>query len=368
MKVTVDRKALSDELALAASIMQARSLIPILSHVLLSAQDGHLTISATDLDLSLRLEIDADVESPGGALLPAKRLLEMVTLGAGDSVTITTAENKRFKVSSGRASWLLPSQDADDFPTLPEAPKDGTGVDVPCGWFRAAIRRTAPCIGEKSNRFQLEGAYFGALPNGTPGLATAGSPRCAVDGGIPESGVIIARGALAALPEFMRGDPVEFFSGDKHHFFRVAGRILAVRAVEGEFPANILREKTAITDGVTLTAKRKPLCDAIRRMMVVRGSLEPNALLTAEDGVLRVEEKNRDLGDASDELPCENSEPIVMLAAAKPFLDQLMAHDAEDVTMLIAPLAAHDGTIINHGYALTMEGGSTLMMMMKSPE
>lgn len=373
MKVTMDRKVLSEELSLAASIMQARSVSPILSHVLLSAPtlmrgEHRLTIFATDLDLSLRLEIDADVESPGTALLPAKRLLDMVDLGAGESVTVATAENRRFKISSGSASWLLASQDVDDFPTLPEVPADTTGAEIRCGWLRTAIRRVAPCSGEANARFQLGGAYFGTLPDGTPGLVAADTPRAAVEGGVPSTGVVISNSALSVLPEFMRGDSVEFFSGDKHHFFRVAGRTLAVRALEGVFPWEVLREKTTITEGVTLTAKRKPLCDAIRRMMVVRGSLAPSALLTAEGGVLRVEEKNRDLGDASDELPCEHSESIAMLAAAKPFLDQLLAHDAEDVTMLIAPIAAHDGSIIRFGYALTKEGGSTLMMMMKRPE
>ena len=120
MKLTIERAALLKALGHVQSAVERRNTIPILSNVLLSAERGRLSFSATDLDMEIIDEAEARVEQAGQVTAPAHTLYEIVRkLPEGAEVTLAwTGEDPRLSVSAGRSRFSLPVLPAGDFPVM----------------------------------------------------------------------------------------------------------------------------------------------------------------------------------------------------------------------------------------------------------
>ena len=102
---SVDRDALVRELSLAIGAVERRTTIPILGNVKLEASDfGHLSITATDLEICLHCRCDAEVKKPGAATLPAKRLLDYVRLLPAGSLDIKFGDTQWASITAGRSN------------------------------------------------------------------------------------------------------------------------------------------------------------------------------------------------------------------------------------------------------------------------
>ena len=121
MKLTIERAALLRALGHVQSAVERRNTIPILSNVLLSAERGGVSFSATDLDMEIVDFADAQVDTPGQITAPAHTLYEIVRkLPEGSEVSLSyTGEDPRLQVRAGRYKVNLPVLPAGDFPVMP---------------------------------------------------------------------------------------------------------------------------------------------------------------------------------------------------------------------------------------------------------
>ncbi|RME64862.1 MAG: DNA polymerase III subunit beta, partial [Alphaproteobacteria bacterium] len=119
MKVTIERGALLKALSHVQSVVERRNTIPILSNILLEAADARLTLSATDLDLSMVENAVADVAQAGATTVPAHTLFDIVRkLPEGAQIGLSTPDGNRLVMTAGRARFNLASLPKDDFPVL----------------------------------------------------------------------------------------------------------------------------------------------------------------------------------------------------------------------------------------------------------
>ena len=119
MKVVTQRDELAQKLGVVARAVSTRASVQILSGVLLRAETGRLHLAATDMELSLRSSLDAQVEGEGSVVVPGRLLVDLVRLLPDSEVTIEyRAEESVVHVTSGPSTSTLHTYAADDFPRL----------------------------------------------------------------------------------------------------------------------------------------------------------------------------------------------------------------------------------------------------------
>src|SRR5258705_13008770 len=136
MEITVSKNDLLKELTATQGVVERKTTIPILSNFLFEAADGKLSITATDLDLSLRTSCPAKVKKEGSCTIPARKFYDYVKLLPDGEISIKLMENHWVQIRSGRSNTKMVGMARANFPPLPLFP-DNLAMHWP-----AQIRRT----------------------------------------------------------------------------------------------------------------------------------------------------------------------------------------------------------------------------------
>src|SRR5687768_14432215 len=131
MQVACNRDALADKLAVVGRGVSTRTTVQILAGIMLRATGDKLVLSATDMEISLRLSLEAQVEEEGAVVVPGRLLVDIVRLLQAGEVTLEhRADEGVARLTCGSASYQLNTYAAEDFPRLPEIePESAFTVD-----------------------------------------------------------------------------------------------------------------------------------------------------------------------------------------------------------------------------------------------
>ena len=140
MEIRVTRSEFLGELAPMQGIVERKTTIPVLSHLLLTAREDSLHLAATDLDVSLTSWCEADVKREGGIAVQAKKLMEIIRSLTGEEVLLVQEEPRVLTIRAGKSRFKIHGLSPDDFPTLPKV-EDGRRVEIPFTDFRRMSRQ-----------------------------------------------------------------------------------------------------------------------------------------------------------------------------------------------------------------------------------
>src|SRR5438045_7167643 len=139
MKIACQRDELAQKLGVVARAVSTRASVQILSGVLLRAEGGRLHLAATDMELSLRSSLDAQVEGDGAVVVPGRLLVELVRLLPEKEVTIEhRLDESVVHITSGPSTSALHTYAAEDFPRLPALDARGPFTVAPQSLPRTA--------------------------------------------------------------------------------------------------------------------------------------------------------------------------------------------------------------------------------------
>lgn len=340
MEMLVTRADLLRELEVADRVIARKTTIPVLANIHVATGLGSVTVSATDLDLSVRAECAAEVTAQGVRTLPARRLFDLVkTLPDGASVRITSPKEDKAEVASGTMRVMLQTLPAVDFPTLPTVP-DVAPVLFNQGALRDAVRRVRFAVprDESDKRYSLSGMLLEVRDKNTVRLVATDGHRLALadlstsfvfDG--PPVREMIPRAAVDALSALLgaEGDAAVRV-GDSHVCIDCGGRTLIARRSSGQYPAY----ERIVPKGsdVKLSVDRAQLLDAARRAQLIGDSAK--TLLSLSAGSVEVSASGADVGTLSDKLAAEYGGPSLVTALNASYLtDFLDAVSAQLVTL-----------------------------------
>ena len=248
MRVTVERAALLKALGHVHRVVERRNTIPILSNVLLRAEDGALRLKATDLDIEVTETISADITEGGSTTVPAYVIYDIVRkLSDGAQVSLEMAGDAgQVQIRSGRSRFMLQALPESDFPDLAagDLPHRFT---LPAADLKRLIEKTQFAISTEETRYYLNGIYLHAAEShGKPVLravATDGHRLAQVELPLPAGakdmpGVIVPRKTvveLAKLAEDGDGDVRIELSPSKIRV-TTARVVLTSKLIDGTFP------------------------------------------------------------------------------------------------------------------------------------
>src|SRR6201997_2225457 len=155
MEFSVSKSALLNELSTTQGVVERKTTIPILSNLLVEAKGSQLTITATDLELSIRTSCEAKVKKEGAGTIPAKKLLELVRLLPEGEIKIKLLDNHWVEIVSDRKKYKLVGMSKENFPALPQFPH--ALVKIPAKLLADLIAKTTFAISLEESRYTLNG-------------------------------------------------------------------------------------------------------------------------------------------------------------------------------------------------------------------
>lgn len=322
MKFTADRDVLGSALATAARAIVSRSgSLPVLSGVHLSLVGDMLTVTGTDLELSIQVTETVNGVTDGVTCLPARLIVDVVKSSKAGPVTVDVVKGEAH-ISSGRSSSTVVALNADDFPRI--APPELSAVSVSGTMLRAALDRVVFAASVDTTRTVITGVLFEVEGDGLRVVATDSYRLAVADvavSGVLDSDrkVIVPARALAELSKLILGaDDVAVDFGERQASFAVGRTSIVTRLIEGEYPAY----RRIIPEGqpCRLVVSRDEMLDAIKRVKLFARDSVPIVLTMSNDGELVLSAASSDVGLASESLDVEYAGPKMTIAFNPEFL------------------------------------------------
>ena len=342
MKLTCSRDELTQKLAVVSRAVSTRTAVQILGGVLLRAEAGQLTLAATDMELSLRASLEAQVEDEGAVVVPGRLLVDLARLLPDAEVAIEQrAEEGVVHVASGSFESRLNTYTADDFPRLPDAEAlERHTVD------HEALLETIARVGRSASRDESRPVLTGILVRFEGErlvMAATDSYRLSVKetplpGTVPELEAIVPARALSELARIAQdAEQVELGVHENQVVFGVDGVWLTTRRIDGQFPN--YKQLIPETFEHEVSLPREELLDVVRRIAVMAQRNSPLRLRFAE-GEVTVSARTQDVGEAQESLPAPfTSEPLEIGFNAEFLRDGIESVTGETIRMrLISPL------------------------------
>lgn len=173
MKLTIAKQPFSQGLQAVQNVVGTRSTLPVLSHVLLQAEDNRVRLIATDLDVSISSEVDAKVVRKGAITLPAKLLVGFVRQAPIEEISLEVDDRNACILTSGSSRFKLNGFPAEEFPPLPVF-HELKAVTLPQNKLKGLIRRTAFAASVEESRYVLNGLFFSFKDHKVTAVATDG--------------------------------------------------------------------------------------------------------------------------------------------------------------------------------------------------
>ena len=310
VKLSTSTSELLSQLQTVSRVASTRSAVQALSGVQIAAGgdgNGSVELRATDMEVGLRVPLEAKVERTGTVVLPARLLLDVVrTLRSGDVSLELRPTEQDVEIVGGTARFHIRTLRTEDFPPLPEPGGDQV-VAMPAPAFVDTIARVSRSASRDETRPILTGILVSASADELRMVATD-SYRLSVketrleaplEGGFEAN--VPAR-ALEELGRLVRDDVEEIRIGVRANqvVFEVGGVALSSRLIDGQFPN--YRQLLPEAYEHELTVSREELLEVVRRISLMAQKNAPLRLSFSE-GEVKVSAQTPDVGEASEPLP-----------------------------------------------------------------
>jgi len=303
MQFVVSKQNLQKELGFVQGVVEKKNTIPVLSNILIeSVGESTIRITGTDLDVTIRCDMDAEsITTPGSICVQARKLFEIARLLPDAPVSFKKEDNDWVTVKCDRARFKLVGVAREAFPEVPSFKSAPTKIAA--NVLKTFIDRTIFAITQEESRYTLSGAKFVLDESGAKMVTTDGHRLAYVEkknvtknGTTQSIDTLIPRKTLAELTKLTTGFDEEISLGmdENHIYFQIGVRLLISRMLYGQFPNYEMvmpknNDKSVEFDSSSLNlAIRRVALMADERSHAIRFHLEPNQLVissqNAEEG------------------------------------------------------------------------------------
>jgi DNA polymerase III subunit beta len=340
MEIIVSKFELLRELTATQGVVERKTTIPILSNYLFEAAGDKLSLTATDLDLSLRTSCNAKVKKEGACTIPARKLYDYVRLLPDADITIKLLENHWVSIRCGRSNTKMVGMARSNFPSLPVFPAAGV-VKIPAPVLRSMIAKTGFAIATEESRYTLNGALMVLKPESITMVATDGHRLAHIErsgdkfeGISGEMKTLVPKKAMDELKSLLDSDveTIDFAKDESTLFFRVGSRLLTSRQLTGQFPnyeAVLPKDNSK-----SITVHGEEFGAAIARVAQFADERSRAVRLRLEKGELKLSASSTETGESEDSIEVEyNGDPMAIGFNAQYLTDFIKATGSGDVKL-----------------------------------
>ena len=309
MEITVSKFELLRELTATQGVVERKTTIPILSNYLFEASADKLSLTATDLDLSLRTSCNAKVKKEGSCTIPARKLHDYVKLLPDSDITIKLLENHWVSIRCGRSNTKMVGMARSNFPSLPQFPTSGV-VKIPAGVLRAMIAKTTFAIANEESRYTLNGALMVLKPESITMVATDGHRLAHVEragekfeGVSGELKTLVPKKAMDEIKTLLDStdvEVIEFAKDESTLYFRIGPRLLTSRQLTGQFPN--YEAVLPKDNNKSVVVNCEDLSGAIQRVSQFADERSRAVRMRIDKGELKISASSTETGESEDSI------------------------------------------------------------------
>ena len=372
LSVDILQDTLAEGLGIVSRSVPAKTALPILSNIMLTAEAGSLTFTASNLSVSVVHRASADVSTPGTITLPARLLADYVAqLEAGQTIGLTLkSDSDKLHLACGRYSANIPGLKSEDFPPVPAVGVDA-GLSMPAADLKAALSQVAFCAATDDSRPVLAGVLV-TVAAGVLTLAAADGFRLAArsiplpDGGADMS-IIVPAASILEVARLLPDEAdvsVSIAASEMHASFAFGDTTVTTRLIPGVFPdyqriipaADALVSKVKLATKDALRATRAAGVFARDNSNIVR--LTWDAATDADAGVVAFASTSAESGDTEGTVDAV-IEGVAMATAynGRYLRDAIQAIDSEELVLSVAGPTSP-------GILRAVDGGGALYVVM----
>jgi len=342
MEIKLKRSDLLKGLSLVQGIVERKTTMPILANVLLKASDRKLEITATDLEVGMKVSLPTEVISDGDVTVHAKSVYDIVRELPDELVHIKVEDLNRVEIFCGKSNFKIVGLSPEEFPSLPDR-DGGDSQKIDSEILKSMVEKTSFAMSTDETRYNLNGVYFERFDSGSgTGLrmvATDGHRLSIVERDIDKKinfsdGVIIPRKGVVEIKKLVdSGDSqVELWVGKKYLIAHRNDVSLYVRLVDGKFPP--YDQVVPKSPKRIISMDRKNLIHALRRVSVLSTDRTRGVKFFISPKNVDIHASNPDIGEAREELSANyKGDSFEIGFNAKYFLDALQIIDDEQAVL-----------------------------------
>jgi DNA polymerase-3 subunit beta len=306
MKFTVNRDALLDALTQVQSVVATKSTIPVLANVLVRADAGKVMLATTDLEISIRTELAAEVVTPGETTLPAKRFFSMIRELPPHPVEFQVNKENTTTLRCGTALFKIMGLSAEDFPEIPD-PKSDKIFTLEQGNLRHMLRCVQYAASVDETRYVLNGIFFTFQDQKLAVVATDGRrlALCEQDVEFPagqEMDFVVPSKTINELLRNLDNEgQVIITNAGNQVVFDVGELRIVSKLIDGNFPN--FRQVIPAACEERIAFERETLLTAVRRVALVTNEQTNSIKLSFKENKVEIISSTPEVGEAQEEVP-----------------------------------------------------------------
>lgn len=340
MKLSVSKEDMMAGLQAVQSVVSSRPARPILSNILIRAEDDVIELTGTDLDVSVICRINGKINEPGSITLPSRKFVGIIRELQNSEIRLVVDEECMCSIQCGNSFFRLKGIDAVEYP-VPDLLEMSQSLKIPQEAYRDMIRKTQYAISTDESRLILNGIYHSIADGKFTMVATDGRRMAMVDREISEADELVVDAVVPnkAISELSRlldtsGEAAISFS-ETHIDYQLSGegqnsvRILA-KLVDGRYPNYRQVIPKQVTHRITLL--REEFMLSLRRAEIMTSDKTNSVKMTFGGNLLTINANVPEVGEVRESLAIKFDEEEITVAFNPSYLiDPLKILDDDEV-------------------------------------
>ncbi|MDE0837431.1 MAG: DNA polymerase III subunit beta [Kiritimatiellae bacterium] len=317
MKFEIAKAPLLEGLQKVQNVVSLRSTLPILSNVLLNADKEGLWLTTTDLDVTVRCRVDANVTKPGATTLPVRRMASIIRELPDSMIEVEIDDKNQATFNCASSFFKLIGLSEDEFPPIPKADGNHT-ITINSGIFREMLRKTSYAASTDETRYVLNGVLLSFKSDKLTIVATDGRRLALIEQEVElpaeaQTDIILPTKAVNELLHIL-GDDGELKITPKENqiVFESGETLLSTKLIDGTYPN--YRQVIPAQCEERVTVERESLLTAMRRVSLVTADRSSATKLTFSKNKLNVTMNTPDVGEARETIPIKYSGKEITVA------------------------------------------------------
>ena len=349
MIISTSRNELVNNVAMLQNAVAKKGTISILYNILIKTNKDSIILTATDLEIGIKIEMPAEIIEDGSITLPAKKFYEMIKEITDDVINIKIAENKWANISTSSGIYKICGTDSEEYPSIPE-PTNNIFSSIPCDIFSEAIVKILFSIAqENDNQFNLVGVLFEIEKTDNINifkLVSSDGHRMSlfekeIDTDVskiqPNNIILIPKkGIIEAKKLCEANDFIEMGFENKQVIFKSERYTIFVKLLTGEFPnyKNIFK---SVNKTNCIYIDRLNLISSLKRINIFTEDIYNSVSFLFKKDKLILSSQNIDIGSANEELPItkDNDEELSLGFNGKYFIESVQVMNSDTIKIYI---------------------------------
>jgi DNA polymerase-3 subunit beta len=337
MKLKVAKEQILKGLQITQGVIGTRSTLPILSNVLIETDGDRLWLTSTDLEVSVRCSIAAEIETAGSTTLPAKKLFSIIRELPASELSMEVDEKNSASLTCGSSFFKILGLPREEFPSLPKQ-DDGFAYTLDQAVLKDMLSKTAYAASSDETRQFLNGVLLSFKNDKLTAVATDGRRLALIEHEMEfpkdaEGDMIVPSKAVNELLHSLGNEgQIKIRAVKNQVTFEFGDQVLFSKLIEGNYPN--FRQVIPSQAEHRIPIERETLLAAVRRVALLTSDRSNSIKLTFAKNKVEVSAQTQDIGEAHESIPVKFTGAELNVAFNPEFILDPLRHLTSDEVYL----------------------------------